>query len=135
MSNFISPISKEVNNILNEFINRESIYIYSDKKVRDLFTLEQKEEWLEGNMSIEEYIVKHNLREIYKEKKNQKEKEFIEKKQHEHQKQIDKELYYDKLEEEGYFDNYEYYDSDYVESDSEEEDYYDEYSSDSDSLL
>lgn len=135
MSTFMKPISDEVNNVLNEFINRESIYIYSDKEVRDLFTLKQKEEWLYGNMSIDEYIVKHNLREISKEKKTQQEKEFIEKKEYEHKKQIDKELYYDELEANGYFDNYEYYDSDYVESDSEEENYYDESNSDTDSDL
>lgn len=62
---FTSPmehISDIVQDALNEFINRESTYIYSEYNKRKLFSLEDKEDYLHNsNLSIDEYIQKHNL--------------------------------------------------------------------------
>ena len=62
---FTSPmehISNIVQDALNEFINREATYIYSEYNKRKLFSLEDKEDYLHNsNLSIDEYIQKHNL--------------------------------------------------------------------------
>lgn len=55
-------VAEEVHNILTEFINREAQYIYSSYDKRKLFSLEDKEDYLRNSvLSIDEYIVKHNL--------------------------------------------------------------------------
>ena len=55
-------VAEGVHETLNEFINREAQYIYSSYDKRKLFSLEDKEDYLRNSdLSVEEYIVKHNL--------------------------------------------------------------------------
>lgn len=51
-----------VKEILNEYISREANYIYAPYNKRKMFTLKDKDDYLHNsNLSIDEYIHKHNL--------------------------------------------------------------------------
>ena len=58
----MDSVAEGVHEILKEFINREAQYIYSSYDKRKLFSLKDKEEYIHNSvLSVEEYIVKHNL--------------------------------------------------------------------------
>ena len=62
-------VCEEVHTALKEFISREAQYIYSPNDRRKMFSLEDKEDFVRNsNLSIDEYIQKHNLE--YKWKRN-----------------------------------------------------------------
>ena len=55
-------ICSEVVEILNDFVNREVVYIYSPYNKRKFFTLEDKEDFIHNNdNTIDGYILAHNL--------------------------------------------------------------------------
>ena len=55
-------ICSEVVQILNDFVNREVVYIYSPYNKRKFFTLEDKEDFIHNSdKTIDEYILAHNL--------------------------------------------------------------------------
>ena len=55
-------ICSEVVEILNDFVNREVVYIYSPYNKRKLFTLKDKEDFIHNSdNTINEYILAHNL--------------------------------------------------------------------------
>ena len=58
----MTTICSEANKLIDEFINREAIYIYSPNSKRKFFTLEDKEDFVHNSdATIDEYILKHNL--------------------------------------------------------------------------
>ena len=58
----MDSVAEGVHEILKEFINREAQYIYSSYDKRKLFSLKDKEDYLHNSvLSVEEYIVEHNL--------------------------------------------------------------------------
>lgn len=58
----LDNVCSGVKEILNEFISREAKYIYAPYNKRKMFTLKDKEDYLHNsNLSIDEYIQKHNL--------------------------------------------------------------------------
>ena len=55
-------ICNEATDALNEFINREYIYVYAPYDKTKLFTLEDKIDYLHNStLSLDEYIKTHNL--------------------------------------------------------------------------
>lgn len=95
-SKFIQEVNMipDVKKILDDFCNRELEYLNLPIKTRNLFTLEQKEDWLHGNLTLDEYIKKNKLRDKFSLDNNP----ILE----------DIEYYYDTD-----YDPYEYSDSDY----------------------
>ena len=117
-----SPVSNQVINILGEFIDKEKKYIYSPKEIRNLFTLQQKEEWLHGNLTMEDYIEKNKLKEIAQQKSlefQEQQKQYkLQQRKIKLQKQYYDEYYYNNL----YYSDDEYSSDQY----SSDEEYYSE---------
>jgi hypothetical protein len=120
-----SPVSDQVINILGEFIDKEKKYIYSPKQIRNLFTLQQKEEWLHSNLTMEDYIEKNKLKEIaqqksleFQEQQKQYKLQLLEQRKIKLQKQYYDEYYYNNL----YYSDDEYSTDQY----SSDEEYYSE---------
>ena len=58
----MNHVCSEVHDILNEFISREVMYIYSPYNKLKFFTLADKEDFIHNSdASIDEYILSHNL--------------------------------------------------------------------------
>ena len=117
-----SPVSNQVINILGEFIDKEKKYIYSPKEIRNLFTLQQKEEWLHSNLTMEDYIEKNKLKEIAQQKSlefQEQQKQYkLQQRKIKLQKQYYDEYYYNNL----YYSDDEYSTDQY----SSDEEYYSE---------
>ena len=117
-----SPVSDQVINILGEFIDKEKKYIYSPKQIRNLFTLQQKEEWLHSNLTMEDYIEKNKLKEIAQQKSlefHEQQKQYkLQQRKIKLQKQYYDEYYYNNL----YYSDDEYSSDQY----SSDEEYYSE---------
>ena len=65
----MNNVCDEVHSALEDFISREAKYIYSPNDRRKMFSLEDKEDFVRNsNLSVDEYIQKHNLE--YKWKRN-----------------------------------------------------------------
>ena len=60
-------VCSQVKEAISDFINREATYIYSSYDKRKLFSLKDREDFVRNStLSVDEYIIKHNLDYIYK---------------------------------------------------------------------
>jgi hypothetical protein len=58
----MNHVCDEVHTAINEFISRETVYIYSPNDRRKLFSLEDREDFVRNStLSVDEYIQKYNL--------------------------------------------------------------------------